>query len=362
MSAIADELQRGIDAGLHFGGQAVVWRDGEVVLDVAVGEAQPGVAMRAETRMLWMSACKPITAVAVAQLYEDGEIDLDEPVAMYLPAFAQGDKQPITIRHVLTHTGGFREANLKGLDGDWHTAVERVCEAPLEHDWAIGESAGYHPQTSWFVLGALVEAVRGEAYADWVKRKILEPCGMDGTLMPIEPGAYDAAWPGMSQVYDTSRKPGVEGARETGYAAAGYCTVMRPGSNVWGPAGDLVKFYGMLLKGGEGERGRVLEPETVALFTDRHRTGKHDRTFQHVVDFGLGFLLNSRMHGPATVPYGYGDWTDERTFGHSGNQSSVGFADPTKRIAAAVICNGMPGEPRHQKRQRAWLAALGGFG
>jgi CubicO group peptidase (beta-lactamase class C family) len=84
----------------------------------------------------------------------------------------------------------------------------------------------------------------------------------------------------------------------------------------------------------------------------------YDLTFKHVMDWGLGFVLNSNQYGPDTVPYGYGPYASSRTYGHSGYQSSVAFADPENGLAAAIVCNGTAGEEAHNQRIRAILAAL----
>ncbi|HMO64561.1 MAG TPA: serine hydrolase, partial [Verrucomicrobiota bacterium] len=95
-----------------------------------------------------------------------------------------------------------------------------------------------------------------------------------------------------------------------------------------GPLAGLARFYQLLLAGGELDSRRLLRSDTVAALTRPQRTGLFDATFRHVVDFGLGFVLNSNAHGADTVPYGYGPSAGTGTFGHSGSQSSCAFADP----------------------------------
>src|SRR5436189_2391549 len=104
-----EAVERGRAAGWHVGAQLYASVSGEVIADAAFGLARsaPDVPMRTDTLMLWMSATKPVAAVAVAQLWERGLLDLDDPVAKHLPAFAARGKQAVTIRHLLTHTGGF---------------------------------------------------------------------------------------------------------------------------------------------------------------------------------------------------------------------------------------------------------------
>ena len=105
-------FEAGRRAGLHRGGQFYVSRQGEVVADLALGEARPGKPMKPDTPILWLSSSKPFAAVAIAQLWERGLLDLDDPIARHVPEFAQRGKERITLRHALTHTGGFRLLNL----------------------------------------------------------------------------------------------------------------------------------------------------------------------------------------------------------------------------------------------------------
>jgi CubicO group peptidase (beta-lactamase class C family) len=102
----------------------------------------------------------------------------------------------------------------------------------------------------------------------------------------------------------------------------------------------------------------VLERETVALFTRRHREGMQDRTFRAVLDWGLGFILDSKRYGEAQHPYGYGPHASDATFGHSGYQSSTAFADPAHDLAVALVFNGCPGDAAHQERVHVVLGEL----
>ena len=107
-------IEQGRVAGWHVGFQLYVSRGGEVLADVGLGDARPGVSMRSNTLMLWFSAGKPLAAVAIAQLWERGRVDLDDPVCAYIPEFGGHGKATVTLRHLLTHTGGFLR--------DWHWA------------------------------------------------------------------------------------------------------------------------------------------------------------------------------------------------------------------------------------------------
>src|SRR5215218_5132362 len=92
-------IERGREEGLHVGAQVYASLAGEVVGDFALGLARtaPAVPMSHDTLMLWMSAGKPVAAVAVAQLWERGLLDLDDAVAKFIPEFAANGKDVITL-------------------------------------------------------------------------------------------------------------------------------------------------------------------------------------------------------------------------------------------------------------------------
>ena len=137
-----------------------------------------------------------------------------------------------------------------------------------------------------------------------------------------------------------------------------FCEAPAPGGNTRGPVHELASFYQCLLNGGELNTRRVLNPETVAEMLQRHRVGIFDQTLQHVIDFGLGLIINSNRYGIDSVPYGYGSEASEQAFGHGGSQSSIGFADPVRDLIVCYAANCRPGEGQHQKRHREIMRAL----
>ncbi|MFW6060653.1 MAG: serine hydrolase domain-containing protein [Phycisphaeraceae bacterium] len=347
-------LEEGIRVGLHIGAQLYVARNRETLADLALGDAAPGVPMQTDTLTLWLSACKPVTAVAIAQQYEQGKLDLDARVARYIPNFAHDGKHTITVRHLLTHTAGFRTTRFEYPRDDWDTIIRKICDTPIERKWTPGEKAGYHIDTSWFILGELVQRLTDTPLSQYLRRHIFEPLGMRDSWIGMPPEQYDAYGDRLAQMPDTSKNP----PEPLGWHEREWVTHTRPSGNGYGPMRELARFYEMLLSHGELDNARILQPETVDLFTARHRGNMFDHTFQHTVDWGLGFIINSNRHGPETIPYGYGRHASENTFGHSGSQSSAAFADPAHDLAVALLFNGTPGEKAHQQRVRATLTAL----
>ena len=347
-------LEEGVRAGLHPGAQLHVVLDGKPVIDFACGEARTGVPMRQDSIIQWFSSGKPLTAALIAKVYESGELQLDDRVSRFIPVFARGGKEAISIFHLLTHTGGFRPADDLPRHVGWTEMIQRICATPIEKGGGPVEKAGYSTQAGWFILADILQRITGKEFDEHIRSELLVPLGMNDSWLRLPFSDYAAYGDRISVMYNTA---GGKSEPEPLQEAEGKA-ICRPGASGRGAVSDLSCFYRMLLNGGELEGYRCLKPETVALFTSPHRAGLYDNTFMHTLDFGLGFIVNSNRYGAETVPYGYGRHASPGTFGHSGAQSSVGFADPAHNLAVAWVANGMPGERQHQKRQREIYSAI----
>jgi CubicO group peptidase (beta-lactamase class C family) len=326
------ERQRGQD--LHDCAQCYVSLDGEVLLDAAVGESRPGRPLATDDVMLWYSSGKPLTTVAILQLWEQGRLGLDDRVGDFVAGWGNG-KERCTLRHVLTHTGGFPMYGSPDFDTDL-TADEvlaRIAATPAA--WEPGTKAGYHPVTGWKVLGAVIEAVDGRPVGRYVHDEIIEPLGATSSLgVPVDVQAslgerlVPVAWKGH-------RFPVVEddgGLRMVPYRIdelhnlPWHVAKVEPGASMRGPARDLGRFYESLL----GYGPRLLEPATVELMGAVHRHDLRDAVFGFAAPWGLGVTVD--LSGGA----------GRRAFGHGGMASSRGFADPDCGLVAVVVCNGLP--------------------
>jgi len=334
----------GLQKGLHTGIQIYVSHQGETVADTGVGEARPGVPMTADTINLWLSAGKPLTAMAIARLWEQGKLDLDDQVTRFIPEFGTRGKEPITILHLLNHTAGFRPVETGWPELNWQETLQRICESPLEENWQIGKTAGYHVTSSWFILGEILQRITGVSYPRAMRELILEPLGMSHSWLGMTPEEFAQHQSDIAYVYQREKGEMLL----TDWHEAPRCITPSPGGNARGPIRELGWFYECLLNEGMP----LFEPQTVETMSTRHRIDEFDLTLQHKVDYGLGFIVNSNRYGAQTVPYGFGEAASETTFGHGGSQSSIAFADPEKELVVAVVANGRPGEPKHQRRAK----------
>jgi CubicO group peptidase (beta-lactamase class C family) len=338
-------IESGLRERLHLGAQFYVSRSGEVLIDEAFGEAREGTPMQRDSLMLWFSAGKPLTAAAIGQLVERGAFTWDTLVAAVILEFAHNEKEHVTIRHLLTHTAGLRNADAVDDSLTWDEKIAWICAQPLEPDWIPGQRAGYHMAGTWYVLGEIVRRVSGKSIDDFLRAELFVPLEMPFTSLSLSPEEIAKFHRRIAFIYDTSS--GVPESKLEWNSNDGLARC-RPGGSARGPVRELGRFYEALLKGGQS----ALCPETVQAMTSRQRDGLFDETFQFKMDWGFGFIINSNRDG-FQMPYGYGRYASRDTIGHSGNQASCAFADPQHQLVVAWACNGMPGERQHQQRQRA---------
>jgi len=332
-----DLLEQGVVDGTHIGAQIYVSRGREVLTDDAVGEARPGVPMTTESLMIWFSMTKAVTAVAVAQQWERGNLSIDERVVRYIPEFGAHGKDAITLRHLLTHTAGIPNADGILQAKPWSETnaenLARIYDAPLEYE--PGTRAGYHPAGGMTVLGEIVARVSATPYAEYVRREIFVPLGMDDCWVGMPEDRYVAYADRIGHMHNTE---GDEPVELSWLEQSSVAAIPVPGGGGRGPIKQLARMYEALLFGG------ILDPVTVAAVSARHRTEMLDETFGCVLDWGLGFAVDT---------FAMGRHCSRRAFGHGGHQSSLAFCDAEHGVVVAYVCNGMPGRERHNARLAA---------
>lgn len=360
LATTAERLEAGIAAGLHRGAQLYVSRNGETVADFAVGEARPGRPLERDDLALWLSSTKPTAAVALARLWEAGELGLDDPVARFVPEFAAGGKEGVTLRHLLTHTSGIRMLDVGWPRESWDQVIARIARRKLEPRWDPGRKAGYHMASSWFVLGEVIRRIDGRPYDRFLREEVCLPLGMEDSWVGMPPERYRAYGERIVPMFNTeiAARGGVP--PEHRWHHEEWVTHPSPGGNGRGPIRELGLFYESLLAGGVSPKTgtRILTPQTVEALTARHRVGLYDHTFRHVMDWGLGFIVNSALYDQPSLPYAYGPHASRRTYGHSGYRSSTAFADPEHRLVVALATNGTPADEAHLERMAGLCAAI----
>lgn len=304
------------------------------------------------------SMTKPITGTAAALLIEDGRLTLDTPVADIIPEFAdlkvatnpseslaaRPARNPMLVRHLLTHTAGFsysimgngpiprayREAGITPAEPrgdaqqvrDLDEMVARLADIPL-----IAEpGTAYSYSISLDVLGLVIQRVSGMAFPDFLQRRIFNPVGMGDTVFRLRDG--DAAR--LMQVYAFGRSGTNPPTVPPGLSAEAYSqpvTLYSGGGGLISSTRDYLDFLTMLLNDGRAGRVRVMKPETARLI-------RSDILPADLTAEGGG--------------YGFGGWIArpghrrQGEFGWSGAAGTQGWIDPEQRFAATMMIQAMP--------------------
>lgn len=272
------------------------------------------------------SVTKTFTAIAVLQLVEEGLLDLDGPVADHLRCIrllpARSAYQPVTARHLLTHTAGIgywrRLSDLlqPGVGSGDRAGPARA--APLADYYRRGLPVEVEPGTKWVysnhgfaVLGQLVEDVTGEPVARYLAEHVFAPLGLGRTGLVRTPDLAAGLATGYV-VRGRGLRPVADRAIPTPAAGGAYATCE-----------DLARYVAVLLGASRGFLGTVLRPETLATMFE-----PHFRADPRVPGMGLGFFL--------------GDEGGHRTVAHDGIVSGfltfVGIA-PDDGIGVVVLGN-----------------------
>jgi CubicO group peptidase (beta-lactamase class C family) len=326
------ELFEGQQArGVFPGGQLVVRRRGEVLLDLCVGlargvrEGEPKVAVTAQTRFAVFSASKPVVAIAVAMLEERGLIDITAPVVKYWPDFGKPD---LTVLDVLTHRACIFTPDLLARPKDWGNDGE-VRRALIEATprYPRGTLA-YMPYEFGWILGEVVRGATGRSLRDFVRENIPLPGLRYGATRDELDGLARTYWVGTRKVHVAGNELSQTFERDNNLPEV--LTAFVPGAGLVCSAHDLAAFYDALLV------GQLLKPETLTRWTEPPPTA-FDRSNRIPLRVGRGVLFGN------VTPSIYGWWGTQRVFGHAGAFCTLAYADPDQALAVAIVTNGNRG-------------------
>ncbi len=360
-------IERKITEGKIVGGLTLVARRGKVVHLAVAGQADAEASKPLKTDAIFRiySMSKPITTVAAMMLLEEGKYQLDDPVAMYLPEFkdvmvyGEGGalvkpKQPMTIRHLMSHTSGltygffgntevdklYRSANLMGGDLTLAEFTQKLGKLPLL--FHPGEQWNYGVSTD--VLGRLVEVWSGQTLDEFFRQRIFKPLGMNDTgfdvpAAKLERFTTNYQW-GMNPLAlgeATGKRIVADHPSKSRYASP--AKFYSGGGGLVSTAQDYLRFCQLMLNGGALDGVRLLSPKSVQLMTSDHT--KHARlpvggvALGRGAAFGLGFQVvtdpadNQRLGSAGTF-----DW--------AGAASTSFFIDPKEQLIGILMVQKMP--------------------
>lgn len=337
------------------GAQLYVSHDGTPVASVGLGECRPGVPFRRDSPTLWYCCAKPLGAVAVGKLWEQGRLDPYAPISTYLPEFTGEGRERLTLFDVLTHTSPVptgMDPLHGGLTAPEDVRRRLVSAMRIPAVSPSGRRINYSQWWGWFLLADVIRAVDGRDYARYVAEEILAPCGIVNTAMRLTSDEYAKLAERLPVIYIAGR--GRAPHPTYWFSSEAGTTECIPGVNTRGPMSDLGRFFEMLLDGGKAPFGRIVRPTTVAALTARHRTGMDDGFGN--ADWGLGFRLECRHISEDTTSFS--SYSSPRAYGHDGLWTAVVFADPAVRLVVALHLNGKVEHDRHRERMRRICDAI----
>jgi beta-lactamase class C len=310
---------------------AVVTRRGALAGSFYGGSVapEPGAQPINATRLFHLASIgKPITALAVVLLVEQGRLALDDPVASILPSFVGHGRDAITVRQLLTHTSGLpQDPDLTDVPPDADTATELQSYLTARLDVPIGSKVEYS-NVGYGLLGLVVEAISQQPFAVFLREQIFGPVGMGhASIAPPE-----ALYPRIVHVGGTS-DPGSLNER---FNSAHARRRTHPAGNVVGTARDVALFLQLFLDRGMASGRRVIAPATAQLMIANQTAGLRGgiEGFMTWDDcaWGLGFEL----HGTKR-PHYMGELSAPETFGHSGVAGTFAWADPASQLAVVML-------------------------
>jgi CubicO group peptidase (beta-lactamase class C family) len=352
-----------LDSGKLPFGALLIGRGDEIAYEWASGVATDAIFRIA-------SMTKPVTSIAFMQLVEQGKVALSEPVAKYIPEFANlgvfvsgGGNQPFVTRppttrlnivDVLRHTAGFtysfqerspvdaayRKTDLEHWGkNDGQSFINHLASIPLEFD--PGTCWNYSVSTD--VLGILVERISGQSLGDYFREHIFAPLAMEDTYFNLP--AEKAARMPAAYAYHPAEKMKLVSPAGIESSWCGGHLFESGGGGLASTIADYHRFCRMLLNGGALDGVQIISPKTLELMTANHLPGGGDLT-QHSrslfseaenagIGFGLGFAVN--IDPAATmIPGSKGE------FYWGGMYSTAFLIDPVEDLIMIFMTQLMP--------------------
>jgi CubicO group peptidase (beta-lactamase class C family) len=335
-SGMDEEALRRIDARMRdfaaakqiAGAVTLVARRGRVVHLGAAGKADiaNGTDMAKDTLFAIASMTKPITAAAVMVLRDEGKIQLDDPVSKFIPAFkatklaaGQEPAREIILRDCLMHTNGLL-SDQRNV-GTLANTAEQLAKSELAFD--PGSKWQYGPGLS--VAGRVVEIVSGKSFDQFLAERIFQPLEMKETS--FRPSQAQRLR--LARLYQpTADKKDIEPGTHWLFEVSSE-TTPNPSGGLFSTAGDLVRFYQMVLNGGDLNGKRILSAEAVEQMTSL-QSGELQTGFTPGNGWGLGFCLIREPQGPTAM-------LSPGTYGHGGAFGTQGWIDPEREMIFVLL-------------------------
>lgn len=288
LDAIAADIQARVDANKLSGAVIMIAKDGEIQMNQAFGSQviEDGTPMSTDSIFRIFSMTKPVTGTALMILHDEGKFQMSDPVAKYIPEFAnlkvftgenadgtmatEAAGHAMTIQELVSHTGGlmytpplssgpvpnaYIKAGILNNDIALADQIPKLGDIPL----------GYQPGTQWVysisvdVQGYLVEVLSGQPFDEFLQQRLFGPLGMVDTAFYVEPGKVGR--------FAAQYRPGADGKLErmNNDSFLKEPKFFSGGGGLTSTASDYMKFAQMHLNGGELNGTRILSEEAIQI-------------------------------------------------------------------------------------------------
>ncbi len=357
LQRVNDALQRLVDTNKIAGAVSLIARKGKAAHFAASGLADREAhrAMERDAIFRIASMTKLITVAATLMLFEEGHFLLDDPIADFLPEFAETKvfvretasgidvadvERPITIRHLLTHTSGliygfwpddpvsrlYARERVGRPDVPTAEVVRQLAALPLAHQPGARFTYGF----SHDVLGRLVEVISGQSFDTFLQERVFDPLEMVDTGFAVPQNASGR----LAAVYASNGRGGLE-RDQTASDRSTRPAFLSGGGGLVSTAGDYARFCQMLLNGGALGNARLLSRKTVELLSaNQWPNGQSPFPPGFPELGGNGFGLGVRTLtdvAQSGIPSSVGE------YGWSGAYSTYYWIDPREQMLGVLM-------------------------
>lgn len=345
LAKIRERMQHYVDQQIIAGAVTCVGSQAGIAHLEAVGlhQIETKQLMPVDALFRIASMTKPITAIGIMILQEEGKLSVDDPVEKHLPEFrgqwlvASRDansvtlkkpSRPITLRDLLTHTSGLPGGFPPGLSDLYQTRHRTLAEAVLV---SSQQPLDFEPGSKWAycnagidTLGRIIEVKSGQSFEEFLAARVFRPLGMkDTTFFPNE-----IQTPRIAGLYEVKNGQLIAANRPIIGPATGAKHPI-PAGGLYSTAADLARLYQAMLQGGRLGSAKILSPESVRTMT-KTQTGDLPCGFVPGMSFGFGWAV-------VKEPQGVTARLSPGTFGHGGAFGTQAWVDPQQDFFVILL-------------------------
>lgn len=278
-----------------------------------------GKARTEQAIFLLGSISKPITVTALMTLFEQGEFKLDDPLKKFIPHFAGGDRDLVTMQHLLTHVSGLPDQlpendELRRKHAPLAEFVDHAIRTPLHF---VPGSKYQYSSMAILLAARVAELVSGSGIASLVDGAVFQPLEMKRSAQGLGRFKLEDMVPCQTDRAAPESGGGDPGAKDWDWNSSYWRSLGAPWGGTHASAPDVARFLAELLD----ERGAAVKPETARLMVRNHNP-------PGLAPRGLGLNV-----GASAGSVGCSD----KTFGHTGSTGTIAWADPATHTLCVVL-------------------------